>query len=406
LVSRGHRVTLVGRPRCAPLAELLGLPFHPLKNDEISKPWTPLMWLSFRAVRADWVVNLRNWFRWYAELTLRTLPDALQELAVDGVLFHQNVAAGGTAAERAGIPFVTVCSSLPWREDGEVPPPFTSWLPADARTSRLQNRLGYAGWRWFTQPMLGAINRQRHTWGLRRLAHVDDLFSPLAQVWQLCPEFDFPRHELPPHVHYIGSLGTARHQQTDHGFPWERLDGRPLVFASLGTVPARANLPVYRKILAACAGLDVQLVLALGKWHDKHNAAQEKLGPIPKDAIVVDFAPQLALLDKAALLITHAGVNTVLEAICRGVPMVALPRAADQLGMGARVVYSGVGLRAPFQSCSTLQLRELVQRVLAEDGFHQRSQQLQSAMLAAGGVARVADIAEQVVSTGRPVHRS
>ena len=57
--------------------------------------------------------------------------------------------------------------------------------------------------------------------------------------------------------------------------------------------------------------------------------------------MVVDFAPQLELLDKAAMLITHAGVNTVLEALCRGVPMVALPRNADQPGNAARIEYAG-----------------------------------------------------------------
>ena len=60
-----------------------------------------------------------------------------------------------------------------------------------------------------------------------------------------------------------------------------------MIFASLGTVPDPANLPVFRKILAACAGLDVQLVLALGEWNDEADSVREKLGPIPDNAIVV-----------------------------------------------------------------------------------------------------------------------
>ena len=63
---------------------------------------------------------------------------------------------------------------------------------------------------------------------------------------------------------------------------------------------------------------------------------RERLGAIPDNALVVDFAPQLALLDRARLLISHAGVNTVLEAISRAVPMVALPRGYDQPAMGSR----------------------------------------------------------------------
>ncbi|MCL4204440.1 MAG: glycosyltransferase [Pirellulaceae bacterium] len=404
-VRRGHRVTLVARPKCAPLAGRLDLPFHALEADEIAKPFTPLKWLAFRAVNADWVVNMRNWFRWYTELTLHTLPGALRDLGVDCVLVHQNVAAGGTAAERLGIPFITVCSSLPWHEDPDVPPLFTSWLPSDTDAARLRNRLAYASRRWFNRPMLDAINRCRRNWKFAPLARIEDGFSPWAQVWQLCPDFDFPRPNLLPHAHYIGSLGTGRAEAADSGFPWGSLDGRPLIFASLGTVPARANLPVFRKILEACAPLDAQVVLALGKWYDEHNADRGKLEPVPENAVVVDFAPQLALLDKADLLITHAGVNTVLEAICRGVPMVALPRGGDQPGMGARIEYSGVGLRASFQRCTSEQLREMVQRVMSDESYRRRARELQQAMVAAGGAAKVVDIAEQVVSTGRPVLR-
>jgi MGT family glycosyltransferase len=237
------------------------------------------------------------------------------------------------------------------------------------------------------------------------LARIDDAFSTLAQVSQLCPEFDFPRRELPAHFHYIGSLAARRRAAAAQEFPWDRLDGRPLIFASLGTDPYPCNLPVFRKILAACAGLDAQLVLALGKWSDKQDSVREKLGPIPDNALVVDFAPQLELLDKAALLITHAGVNTVLEALCRGVPMVALPRNADQPGMGARVAYTGVGLLGSFPQTTPAELRQLIIRVLAGESFRQQAQRLQRAMLAAGGAARAAEIVEQAVLTRRPVLR-
>ena len=105
------------------------------------------------------------------------------------------------------------------------------------------------------------------------------------------------------------------------------------------------------------------------------------------------------------MLITHAGVNTVLEALCRGVPMVALPRSVDQPGMGTRIAHAGVGLLASFQQSTPGQIRALVQRVLAEDSFRRRAKELQKALIAAGGVNRAADIAEEALTTGRPVRR-
>jgi MGT family glycosyltransferase len=405
LVGRGHRVTMLGSERAAGIAGQLGLPLHELHTDDVPPKSSLPLWLAFSLFGQGWRIALRNAFRWRAEVVLRKVPPALAELAVDGLIVDQTVSAAGSVAEQAGVPFVTICSALVWNEEPVVPPPFTAWPYGDDERSLVRNRRGYAGWHWYIRPELQAINGYRKARKLAPLARIDDAFSTLAQVSQLCPEFDFPRRELPAHFHYIGSLAARRRAAAAQEFPWDRLDGRPLIFASLGTDPYPCNLPVFRKILAACAGLDAQLVLALGKWSDKQDSVREKLGPIPDNALVVDFAPQLELLDKAALLITHAGVNTVLEALCRGVPMVALPRNADQPGMGARVAYTGVGLLGSFPQTTPAELRQLIIRVLAEESFRQQAQRLQRAMLAAGGAARAAEIVEQAVLTRRPVLR-
>ena len=399
LVDRGHRVTLLGREKVAPLAEQFDLDFHPWDADDVPWPSDVFNWLAFRLVGADRLIHDRSWLRWQNEVILRLLPTALQNLKVDGVLFDHVLAAGGTAAQRVGVPFVSVCTALPWIEEPSVPPLFTSWPYADDRWAKRRNRLGYAAWHWYVRPLLKLVNRYRKRWNMPRLSRIDEALSPLAQISQLCREFDFPRRELSDVFHYVGSLTNNRKVKNEPPFPWERLDGRPLIFASLGTVPDRTNLWVFHNILAACAGLDVQLVLALGQWDDEEDSLREKLGETPPNALVVDFAPQLALLDRATLLITHAGVNTVLEAVCHGVPMIALPRGVDQPGMASRIAQTGTGLSASFRHTSSDQIRGLVQRILGEETFRQRAKTLQQAMIAAGGASRAADIAEEAFFT-------
>jgi zeaxanthin glucosyltransferase len=70
---------------------------------------------------------------------------------------------------------------------------------------------------------------------------------------------------------------------------------------------------------------DVQVVLSVGKNLNPHS-----LGPTPSNTLVVRSAPQIELLKRAALCITHAGLNTVLESLAQGVPMVAIPIAYSQ----------------------------------------------------------------------------
>ena len=69
------------------------------------------------------------------------------------------------------------------------------------------------------------------------------------------------------------------------------------------------------KIVIACADLDAQLVLSTGKWEDETGFDPRRLTDLPGNALVMEFVPQLAMLEKADLLITHAGQNTVVEAL-------------------------------------------------------------------------------------------
>lgn len=63
------------------------------------------------------------------------------------------------------------------------------------------------------------------------------------------------------------------------------------------------------------------------------------LPELPGNPIVVNYAPQLELLKIADLTITHAGVNTTLESLSNGVPLVAIPITNDQPGVAARNIF-------------------------------------------------------------------
>ena len=77
---------------------------------------------------------------------------------------------------------------------------------------------------------------------------------------------------------------------------------------------------VFEMIAEACRELPVQLVISLGGSDDTDEYAH-----LPGNPITVGYAPQLELLQKASLCITHAGLNTALESIAHGVPMLAIP---------------------------------------------------------------------------------
>ena len=402
LRRRGHQTTLVALAAAAPLAEKLDLPLRELR--ESAKPPRPsrAAAIASRPLGLNWAANLRARFVWKSELVLDQAPAIIRDLQADAVIVDQTILAGGSVAESLSLPFATVCSALMWNEEPQVPPHFTGWGFSGGNWARYRNRIGYAAWEAYMRATVRTINRYRGQWGLPTLRRSTQTISPYLQLSQLCPEFDFPRRELASTCHYVGPLAMARPPRQDD-FPWDRLDGRPLIFASLGTVPSVSNFPVYQKIAKACSGLDAQLVLSLGKWGNKAGDARARLGRLAGDPIVVDFAPQLALLQKASLLITHAGQNTTLEALHFGVPMVALPRSADQPAMAARLEHAGVALRGSFWKSTPEGLRKLVNRVLTEPHFRQRADELRQALSQTGGAAHAADLIEAMLRTGKPI---
>src|SRR6202011_2047395 len=107
----------------------------------------------------------------------------------------------------------------------------------------------------------------------------------------------------------------------------------------MGTVQI-GNADVFSAIAAAVSKhRDLQLVLSIGNL-----LRPEQIVPVPNNAIVVNNAPQLELLKMASACITHAGFNTVVEALTQGVPQVAIPITNDQPGVAARIAEKKTGI--------------------------------------------------------------
>ncbi|MGF1485613.1 MAG: glycosyltransferase, partial [Prochloraceae cyanobacterium] len=274
-----------------------------------------------------------------------------------------------------------------------VPPFFTTWQYDPNFGNRSRNRLSYAIGNLVARPIKKFRLKYRQKWQLSKESNTD---SPLAILCHQPAEFEFPRQELPQWFHFTGPY----HNQTSRkqvSFPWEKLNGQPLIYASMGTLQNR-QVDVFEKIAAACANLEAQLVISLGGAN-----TPESLPKLPGNPIVVGYAPQLEILPKAALVITHAGMNTTLESLTYGVPMVAIPVTNDQFGISARIVWTGTGEAIPRSKLTTSQLENAVRKVLTADSYKKNAMRLNEAIERSGGVKQAADIVEKAVSTKQPV---
>jgi zeaxanthin glucosyltransferase len=330
-------------------------------------------------------------------MTFRDSPDAIREARVDALLIDETDMSG-TVAEHLGIPFVSIAIVPPFLDDDTVPPFYFGWPSGRDWFGRFRNRLARRLISLMTRPLAEVLNTQRREWGLKPIFRPTDSLSRIAQIAQLPRAIEFEAAQRLDILHYTGPWVNAA-QRATVAFPWERLDemagGRPLVYASLGTLQNGAE-PVFRAIAEACAGLPMQLVLSLGGGLD-----EERLGKLAGDPLVVRFAPQLELIKRAHVVITHAGINTALETLRAGVPLVAIPLGNDQPGVAARVAARGAGVVIPKSKLSAERLRRAVQLVLNEPGYRARAQELGRGLREIDGPAMAAEIIERTLNLSR-----
>jgi len=399
LRQRGHRVSLIGIPDAKDRVLAAGLEFVPI--GQLDYPAGSTRKLFNRLGELSGAAAFRatvEYFQRSTVMLLQEAPPALQAHGVDGLIVDQTSFGGATVAHRLDLPFVSVSCALLLNSEPAVPPANTGWPYHPSGWARLRNRFGHRLLAKLARPITEVVLDYRQQHQLPPLTDSSQAWSSLAQICQQPAAFEYPRHQLPGWFHFTGPLVDPA-SRAAVSFPWHALNGKPLIYASLGTIQNQ-HLAVFTRIAEACRHLDAQLVIALGGGN-----SPDALPALPGSPLVVDFAPQLELLQRATLTITHAGLNTVLESLRCGVPMVAIPIANDQPGVAARVVWSGSGTVVPIKRATVQRLRSAINQVWADSSYRQNARHLQKAIAAAGGVSRAAEIVEQAISSGQPVLR-
>ena len=394
LQKRGHRVTLFGIPDVQSYAEAAKIDFHPIGEAKFPLGNTQKSQEKLGKLNGiPALLHTIDLFREGTEVLLSEVPAGCQKVGIEFLLIDQVLLEGSTIAEYLNLPFITVCSALLLNSEPSVPPSLTGWDYDLSWWGQLRNQIATQLLILAGIPIQLIVNRYRKKWGFKSLSGSDraDLWSNLAIISQQPPSFEFPRQELPEYFHFVGPLVNPVSRK-EIPFPWDKLNGKPLIYASLGTIQNKL-LPVFIRIAYACLRLDVQLVISLGGATEP-----EELGYVPGSAIVVRAAPQLNLLEKASLCITHAGLNTALESLSNGVPMVAIPVTNDQPAVAARIARTRTGEVVRLNNCTVDNLKTAIKKVMFEPGYRSNALRLKAEIEQAGGAIKAVDIIESIAT--------
>ena len=375
LQKRNHRVTLFGILDTKAQTVAAGVEFQAIGEQEF-----PLGSVEAKNSKVGVLTgkNVREYaLQWRQKLVPVLLEEGIEIIKnarIQALLVDHKSKEGGTVAEVLKIPFITICSALVSENYGQVK---------------------------FQDPIQEVVNEYRHKFNLLPYSCDREFYSPLAQISHQPKEFDLPRTRrtaLPKCFHFTGPYHTSV-ARNKIDFPWSKLTGKPLIYASLGTIQNR-QVEIFQGIAKACKIFDIQLIISLGG-----GLEVQSLPPLPGDPLVVSYAPQLEILKKATLIITNAGLNSTLEALNYGVPIIAIPISYEQPNIASRLVWKGVAEALPIDNFKVDKLENYIAKILDHNSYKQKALNLQAAIINSGGVNLAGDIIEEAIATGKPVLR-
>lgn len=180
---------------------------------------------------------------------------------------------------------------------------------------------------------------------------------------------------------FIGPPIYDRNENLD--FPFERLQGKNVVYISMGTV-FNKDLNVYNIFFNAFKNEDFTVVMSA------YNVDISNFN-IPENFIVRNYVPQAEVLKYTKVAITHAGMNSTSDLIYNNIPFVAIPIGADQPYMASRSEQLGACIKLERKSLTAENLKEAVKEVYANQSYLENIKKIKESFDEAGGYKKAVE---------------
>lgn len=366
LVRRGHRVTYaVGESFAEAVrragAQPLVLPVSEFRHGGRSGQ------SALRDAETDVVAMIVDLLLGHTDLELPALREAFAADPPDAVCYDSNSLAGAMLAAILGVPGVQL---RPTFAANQHYTPLQEFVPD---RERLAVSLAAADARVRDYTSSFGVTRSLGTILTRIPGDLDVVFVPRQ----------FQYHGDTFGDRYV-FVGPSEHDRVEAG-TWQPPGGR-LLFVSLGTL-MNQNPEFFRLCVEAFADTGWRVAMAVGE-----RVEVAELGAIPANVEVRPYFPQLDVLKHARVFLTHAGMNSTMEAVLNEVPTVAVPQMPEQRANARRLHELGLGVTLAEQSAA--ELRRTVTELDREETVRKNLAETAALFRAAGGASAAADAVE------------
>jgi UDP:flavonoid glycosyltransferase YjiC (YdhE family) len=322
------------------------------------------------------------------------VADILAGAPYDLLVTDQVALGGGIAGQALGIPWATVAVTPLSLTSRHLPPLGAPWTPATGPAGRARDAIlrGVTGavYRRVSDPKINELRAGAGLGPVRPGRLFDGIYSTDLVLAQGVPGLEYPRPDLPDHVHFVGRIAAAAPLAPEAKLPswWPELAAAgTVVHVTQGTLDTDPR-DLLRPAMAALADREALVVITTG------GADPATLGPLPANARAAAFLPYDLMLPLVDVMITNGGWGGVLAGIEAGVPLVVAGDSLDKPEVARRVAWSGAGLDLRTGKPKHELVGRAVDRVLADESFRTRAAELGAALRAAGGTNRASDLIE------------
>jgi MGT family glycosyltransferase len=389
LVRRGHRVTYATSAKYAKVIESAGAAFFPSGEDlaaflpprersadggpapaDGGRAPSPIAGM-FAGMPSGMMSGLLERILKGAREEFPALLARLAEDRPDGVCYDAMTLSGKMAAAKLALPDIALIPSYATNEHFSMrdlmpglPPPgmVEAWKQASERIHEFAADHGVGHLQFMGGPP-ASLN----------ISFIPREFQPSGETFDA-------------RFHFVGPCLGLRGNEED----WQpRTKDGPLLFISLGTTPLNDRPDFFGMCLEGFAGTRWQVVMAIGE-----RVEESELGDIPENFEVRPFFPQLEVLPHADAFLSHSGMNSTMEALYFGVPLVAFPLQPEQGANARRVEDLGLGRRLPLEGLSPKLIRETVLEVSEDPAIRGNLKAMSARVRASGGAPAAADAIE------------
>jgi len=189
---------------------------------------------------------------------------------------------------------------------------------------------------------------------------------------------------IPGNFHYVGASIPEGRDSSDMDF--SRYEGKKLIYVSLGTIH-NMDVGFYKTVMQGLGETaDLEVIMSVGK-----NTRLEDLGSIPSNFTVRNFVPQLEVLKRADVFITHGGMNSLNEGLYYGVPVIVVPQQVEQAFNARRLAKLGVATPLPTSDINPASIRRVVRDILDNPDYRRNAKQYGETLRQAGGYKAAAE---------------